>query len=244
MDVEEKGKGLELEELGGKEDENKDQENLDKDVNDSGTETEKQEPKDQNSKIGAWKSQLPKELRDKFESEDLPTQVDLAKGYLKLKSELAEMKTASDKDKPKVYTAEDYKELDAKLKEGGADESDLAVIELMKKSNVAPEEIANLLAKNSQRVELARQIHLQNLSTELKAMWGNNYSANKNYYEKATKVMFTDEEVDRIKRDGLHINPVFIDLVAKYGKLCSEGTLPVASFTPRKKTDSEIFFGK
>lgn len=233
-----KGEDILLDEpVGGEEEENN---NLDDEK--AGSDEEKQKAS-QKSKEGAWISQLPKELRDKFDPKEIPTQVSLANKYLelKLKQEENSKNASNEGDKVKIYTEDDYKELDDLLKD--KDKEDLNVIDVMKKNNVPPEDIKNLIVNNSEAQKQMFEVKRQLLATDLRSRWGDSYDANKAFYNRAVKVLYPEDDGSRIMEKGLHLDPDFIDIVSKYGKACSEGIVPQSKFAQKKKTDAEILFG-
>jgi hypothetical protein len=177
-------------------------------------------------------------MRDSFNAEELPTQVDLAKKYLELKSELAKKGT----DEPKRYSEDDYADIDKLFAESSA--GDRRIVELMKKNNVAPEDIKGLIDGAEQEKKNVLAIRRETLGTELRSRWGTSYDTNKAFFNRAVETIFSDEDRVRIQSKGLHLDPDYIDAIAKLGKAYSEGTVPDTRFVPKEESEAEIMFGK
>lgn len=189
------------------------------------------------SKPAPWTSQLPKALREKFKDEDIPTQTDLALGYLELKQKLAEKGSDT-----KKYTEEDYKDVSSFFDsdEGSADQKLFA---FLKESNVEPSKLKSV-CESMMPTEEDKKIRIEIAKTQVKdrlhKMWGDKAQENERLYNAAMKELYTEEQRNAISRSGLQYNEFFVDAVARVGKLNKEGVMPNSSFGNKPKTVAEI----
>lgn len=194
----------------------------------------------ESSKDGAWRSQLPKDLRDDPVLAQYKTQVDAIRAFTELyeKSNKAEVKSdgANQNEAPaKKYEDKDYQKFYDSTKGQNEFIRKQAgwLIDMMRKSNMSPDEIQAELVKyddlNKEYVKSIESERKASFDSELKNLWGSEADNNQKYLDYAKKNLLSEEEVKAFEKSGLLENVSVVNLLSKYGKAMSESTPPEAS---------------
>lgn len=167
-------------------------------------------------KTGAWRSQLPKDLRDNDAFASYETMGDFAKDALKWKEGYkAEDDSADDEQgwtdfQNREWADEDEKNMMSEfgnvLKESGikAKDADKVILALYNSGiKIGTAQVKKQIAIND-RI--------------LKDKWGDDFDDNRTVLNETAKKIYSPKDIDSMLKKGMFNDPDFCDLLVKYGK--------------------------
>lgn len=198
-------------------------------------------------KDGAWRVQLPSDIRDAECFKPYKRQKDLYRAFY----EMSQRQGTNHDDAPDAEREPDegYKAFYDSVRDQDEHSRKRAgmLLDMFRKGGIPSKEVKEFLdAFQNEGVELvkdrARRMR-EECDKGVAKLWGDDAEANGRYLEYAKTKLLTKEQVESLERSGALLDVQVLDILARYGKAMGESAPAGGDALPKEKDIVERFFG-